>query len=429
MKKFYALLLMVFAVAMGVSAQTYYNGKLDVEMVGEKIADGMDARVSLSESADGTYVFKLPDFRITINEEELPCGDIVVEGVTRKDGKLSGSVNDLSLAGGVIHAKVDLVGTETAEGAMDLAITVGWYTDYPEDLEATMPINVTFKGQKYDSVVTEYPGKLDVEMVGEKIVSGQDAKVYLQTIDEGVYMFKLPDFRITINETELPCGDIVIEGVTRTANAAGFDIAGSVNDLSLAGGEIHAKVDLVGTETAEGAMDLAITVGWYTDYPDDLSATMPINVTFKGQKYDAAILSPTAQEKPDDPVLAQARAWLDAYFEGRDPGKIPPCAPRGSEFRQLVWAKLAEIPYGELVTYGDIAKAIEADTGKKRSARAVGGAVGHNPVSIILPCHRVVGASRSLTGYAGGIERKTALLKLEGVDMSALSVPTKGTAL
>jgi len=284
MKKFYALLLMVFAVAMGVSAQTYYNGKLDVEMLSEKIADGMDARVSLSEPADGTYVFKLPDFRITINEEELPCGDIVVEGVTRKDGKLSGSVNDLSLAGGVIHAKVDLVGTETAEGAMDLAITVGWYTDYPEDLEATMPINVTFKGQKYDSVVTEYPGKLDVEMLSEMLVSGQDAKVYLQTIDDGVYMFKLPDFRITINDEELPCGDIVVEGVTRTANAAGFDIAGSVNDLSLAGGVIHAKVDLAGTETAEGAMDLAITVGWYTDYPEDLEATMPINVTFKGQR-------------------------------------------------------------------------------------------------------------------------------------------------
>jgi hypothetical protein len=288
MKKFYALLLMVFAVAMGVSAQTYYNGKLDVEMVGEKIADGMDARVSLSESADGTYVFKLPDFRITINETELPCGDIVVEGVTRKDGKLSGSVNDLSLAMGQIHAKVDLVGTETAEGAMDLAITVGWYTDYPDDLSATMPINVTFKGQKYDSVVTEYPGKLDVEMLSEMLVSGQDAKVYLQTIDDGVYMFKLPDFRITINDEELPCGDIVVEGVTRTANAAGFDIAGSVNDLSLAGGVIHAKVDLAGTETAEGAMDLTITVGWYTDYPEDLEATMPINVTFKGQR-DAGV--------------------------------------------------------------------------------------------------------------------------------------------
>ena len=166
MKKFYALLLMVFAVAMGVSAQTYYNGKLDVEMLSEKIADGMDARVSLSESADGTYVFKLPDFRITINDEELPCGDIVVEGVTRTANAagfdIAGSVNDLSLAGGVIHAKVDLAGTETAEGAMDLTITVGWYTDYPEDLEATMPINVTFKGQRDAGVNTENPGKLDV---------------------------------------------------------------------------------------------------------------------------------------------------------------------------------------------------------------------------------------------------------------------------
>ena len=184
MKKFYALLLMVFAVAMGVSAQTYYNGKLDVEMLGEKIADGMDARVSLSESADGTYVFKLPDFRITINEEELPCGDIVVEGVTRKDGKLSGSVNDLSLAGGVIHAKVDLVGTETAEGAMDLAITVGWYTDYPEDLEATMPINVTFKGQRDAGVnVVEASGAAVRGTEGAIAVDGFAGRVNVYTVD------------------------------------------------------------------------------------------------------------------------------------------------------------------------------------------------------------------------------------------------------
>lgn len=184
MKKFYALLLMVFAVAMGVSAQTYYNGKLDVEMVGEKIADGMDARVSLSESADGTYVFKLPDFRITINEKELPCGDIVVEGVTRKDGKLSGSVNDLSLAMGQIHAKVDLVGTETAEGAMDLAITVGWYTDYPEDLEATMPINVTFKGQRDAGVnVVEASGAAVRGAEGAIAVDGFAGRVNVYTVD------------------------------------------------------------------------------------------------------------------------------------------------------------------------------------------------------------------------------------------------------
>ncbi len=184
MKKFYTLLLMVFAVAMGVSAQTYYNGKLDVEMLSEKIADGMDARVSLSESADGTYVFKLPDFRITINETELPCGNIVVEGVTRKDGKLSGSVNDLSLAGGVIHAKVDLVGTETAEGAMDLAITVGWYTDYPEDLEATMPINVTFKGQRDAGVnVVEASGAAVRGAEGAIAVDGFAGRVNVYTVD------------------------------------------------------------------------------------------------------------------------------------------------------------------------------------------------------------------------------------------------------
>lgn len=184
MKKFYALLLMVFAVAMGVSAQTYYNGKLDVEMEGEKIADGMDARVSLSESADGTYVFKLPDFRITINETELPCGDIVVEGVTRKDGKLSGSVNDLSLAMGQIHAKVDLVGTETAEGAMDLAITVGWYTDYPDDLSATMPINVTFKGQRDAGVnVVEASGAVVRGAEGAIAVEGFAGRVNVYTVD------------------------------------------------------------------------------------------------------------------------------------------------------------------------------------------------------------------------------------------------------
>ena len=188
MKKFYALLLMVFAVAMGVSAQTYYNGKLDVEMLSEKIADGMDARVSLSESADGTYVFKLPDFRITINDEELPCGDIVVEGVTRTANAagfdIAGSVNDLSLAGGVIHAKVDLAGTETAEGAMDLTITVGWYTDYPEDLEATMPINVTFKGQRDAGVnVVEASGAAVRGTEGAIAVDGFAGRVNVYTVD------------------------------------------------------------------------------------------------------------------------------------------------------------------------------------------------------------------------------------------------------
>lgn len=184
MKKFYALLLMVFAVAMGVSAQTYYNGKLDVEMGGAVLADGMDTRVSLSESADGTYVFKLPDFSIKVGTEVVPCGDIVVDGVTRKDGKLSGSVADLSLAMGAIHAKVDLVGTETAEGAMDLAITVGWYTDYPDDLEATLPINVTFKGQRDAGVNVVEASKAAVRGAeGAIAVDGFAGRVDVYTVD------------------------------------------------------------------------------------------------------------------------------------------------------------------------------------------------------------------------------------------------------
>ena len=153
-----------------------------------------------------------------------------------------------------------------------------------------------------------------------------------------------------------------------------------------------------------------------------------LGLWFAGQKYFEATLGET-EERGDLPVFKQARAWLDTYFEGRDPGAIPPCAPRGTAFRQRVWEALAEIPYGELTTYGAIAARIEKHTGARTSARAVGGAVGHNPVSIILPCHRVVGAHGSLTGYAGGLDRKIALLTLEGIDMAALTRPTKGTAL
>ena len=107
-----------------------------------------------------------------------------------------------------------------------------------------------------------------------------------------------------------------------------------------------------------------------------------------------------------------------------------PLAPKGGEFRQMVWKILCEIPSGQVWTYGGIAAMIAARTGKKTmSAQAVGGAVGHNPISIIIPCHRVVGSNGSLTGYAGGLETKIKLLELEGVDMSGLFRPQKGTAL
>ncbi|MCI8468562.1 MAG: methylated-DNA--[protein]-cysteine S-methyltransferase [Eggerthellaceae bacterium] len=150
---------------------------------------------------------------------------------------------------------------------------------------------------------------------------------------------------------------------------------------------------------------------------------------FDGQKYDRATLAAGAGRADDLPVFEQARGWLDAYFAGTDPGALPPTAPRGTDFQRAVWAELATIPHGTLTTYGALAQSLGEHLGRRCSARAVGTAVGRNPVSVILPCHRVVGASGSLTGYAGGLDRKTALLELEGVDVSALRRPTTGTAL
>lgn len=124
------------------------------------------------------------------------------------------------------------------------------------------------------------------------------------------------------------------------------------------------------------------------------------------------------------------RKWLDIYFSGKEPDFMPPVHMIGSPFRLSVWELLRQIPYGETVTYGELAKMVAEKRGLSRmSAQAVGGAVGHNEISIIVPCHRVVGSDGSLTGYAGGVDRKERLLTLEGVDMEKLFVPTKGTAL
>lgn len=135
--------------------------------------------------------------------------------------------------------------------------------------------------------------------------------------------------------------------------------------------------------------------------------------------------------KDDCPVFKTAKNWLDRYFTGEKPviSELP-LRPIGGEFRQGVWNILREIPYGEVTTYGDIAKKMAVKLGKRSmSNQAVGGAVGHNPISIIIPCHRVVGANGSLTGFSGGIGKKVKLLEFEGVDMSRLFVPAKGTAL
>ena len=132
---------------------------------------------------------------------------------------------------------------------------------------------------------------------------------------------------------------------------------------------------------------------------------------FEGQAHFAETLDPEHAERAF-PIFDSTLEWLAAYFSGSDPGRIPSLAPKGTPFRQAVWKTLLTIPYGHVVTYGTVAAFLSAQ-GIRTSARAVGGAVGHNPISIFIPCHRVVGANGSLTGYAGGLERKRVLLLLE----------------
>lgn len=150
---------------------------------------------------------------------------------------------------------------------------------------------------------------------------------------------------------------------------------------------------------------------------------------FDGQKYFADTL-PDEYEEKDLPIFEQTKKWLDIYFSGKAPDFTPPLNLDGiSPFRKRVWEIMLAIPFGQTSTYGKIAKQIAIETGKKVSGQAVGGAVGHNSISLIIPCHRVVGTNGSFTGYAGGIDKKIELLKLEGVDISKLTVPKKGTAL
>ncbi len=140
-----------------------------------------------------------------------------------------------------------------------------------------------------------------------------------------------------------------------------------------------------------------------------------VGAWFDGQKHDRANLGASAQAQPgEDATLDEAAAWLDAYFAGEEPTWLPPLRPVGTDFQRRVWRELLSIPYGRTTTYGQVARSIAAKTGRKASARAVGAAVGRNPISILIPCHRVLGADGSLTGYAGGTQRKQILLSLEG---------------
>ena len=145
---------------------------------------------------------------------------------------------------------------------------------------------------------------------------------------------------------------------------------------------------------------------------------------FDGQKYDRSTINDEAALEPDLPVFKRTAQWLDAYFGGTDPGFTPPIRVEGSDFKRMVTSIMLSIPFGATSTYARIAAEVARRTGRKQmSAQAVGGAVGRNPIVLIVPCHRVLASDGSLRGYAGGVDRKEWLLKMEGVNMSGLSTP------
>lgn len=163
----------------------------------------------------------------------------------------------------------------------------------------------------------------------------------------------------------------------------------------------------------------------YSEYNSDLGTltlaadgNKLIGLWIEGQKYFLSTIEKAVTLDDSNTTIVKAKDWLDRYFRGERPSVSElKLAPSGSEFRRAVWKILCGIPYGEVITYGEIAKLIDRQNGlSSMSAQAVGNAVGHNPISIIIPCHRVVGTNGSLTGYAGGIDKKIYLLRHEGVD-------------
>ena len=156
-----------------------------------------------------------------------------------------------------------------------------------------------------------------------------------------------------------------------------------------------------------------------------------VGLWLKGQKYFGDTVNEEMKTADDLDIFKATNNWLNRYFAGENPAISElALAPIGGTFRQEVWRLLCEIPYGEVTTYGEIARKVAEKLLKTNmSAQAVGGAVGHNPVSIVIPCHRVVGTNGSLTGYAGGVDKKIWLLTHEGVNVERVTVPTKGTAL
>ena len=179
-------------------------------------------------------------------------------------------------------------------------------------------------------------------------------------------------------------------------------------------------------------------MAYYTEYESGLIGKLTlasdgetlIGCWFDNDRFFGYGVNETLERKDDLPFFDVVREWLDRYFAGEKPRPQElPLNAHGSEFQKRVWDKLAQIPYGTTVTYGDIAHHLEADSGKRASAQAVGGAVGHNPLCVIVPCHRVMGANGNLTGFGGGIDTKVALLEHEKISTAAMKRPKSGGAL
>ena len=152
-----------------------------------------------------------------------------------------------------------------------------------------------------------------------------------------------------------------------------------------------------------------------------------IGLWIEKQKYYLANIKEEMKENNDIDILKRTKNWLDKYFAGKNPDiNELDLAPIGSEFRKNVWKILIDTPYGETTTYKEIAEKLTNNQESDRFSQAVGGAIAHNPIMIIMPCHRVIGINKSLTGYAGGLENKIKLLQLEGGDITKLSLPKKG---
>ena len=157
--------------------------------------------------------------------------------------------------------------------------------------------------------------------------------------------------------------------------------------------------------------------------------TSLIGLWFDGQKYFADTIEKSTPQK-DLPIFKQTDKWLDIYFSAKSPEFTPPLTMHTTPFRKCVWEIMLTIPFGRTMTYGEIADKIAKQKGiEKMSAQAIGGAVGHNSISLIIPCHRVVGSNGNLTGYAGGLDKKIKLLEIERMNIKSFFVPKKGTAL